>query len=156
MIEEEPNSLGEQKQYRIVKEKKKIKKHFAQLNGGLISTFNEEMFKTRTFNNATFYYVDDAEVDNYQKRKLAEEKLIVDYVSERESFIQKQQRGKRPVNDNIKDFVELADITLNVFLKQNKIHPKIFSADTIIQQEKELPGKIKSIKPNSNKKHCAI
>lgn len=70
-----------------MKEKKKIKRYFEQMNGGLISTMNEEMFKTRTLNNATFYYVDEEFVDNVKRRKLAEEKLIIDFVSERESFI---------------------------------------------------------------------
>jgi len=35
-------------------------------------------------------------MDDVKKRKLAEEKMITDFISERESFLNKQQRGKEP------------------------------------------------------------
>ncbi len=66
VIEEDPLSVNqENKQYKIRKEVKKIKKHFKQVKGGLIATDNEEMLKTRTFNHATFFYIQDND-DHYK------------------------------------------------------------------------------------------
>lgn len=47
------------------------------------------MLKTKTFNLVTYYYMDDEKADKFKSRKLEEEKLITDFVSERESFLEK-------------------------------------------------------------------
>lgn len=59
------------------------------MKNGLLASPNEEFLRTRTFNNVTYYYIDELAVDDMKKRKLAEEKLITDFVSEREAFKQK-------------------------------------------------------------------
>ena len=50
---------------------------------------------------------------------------------------------------------DLNRMSIEEFLKANRINPKIFTADTIQLSEKVLQG-VKSIKPNVNKKHSHI
>ena len=81
----------------IRKEVKKIKQHFNKGNGkgkGIVATLEEEILKTRTINHATFFYLDEECKDDVKQRKLIEEKLITDFVSERELFNKKQAKGK--------------------------------------------------------------
>ncbi|CDW82617.1 UNKNOWN [Stylonychia lemnae] len=168
---EQPNQ--QQRQFRIITEKKKITKYFSQVRGGLVANPGEENLKTKTFNKATYYYVDEDNINGMKQRKLHEQKVITDYMSEREQFIYNQNRLKRIMNvegtgngntatgDNqynqapkFKDS-ELGKQNLEDYMKFNKINPKVFTADTIQAPEKALV-KTKSIKPNTNKKHGHI
>lgn len=93
-----------------------------------------------------------------KKRKLEEEKLITNFVPEREAFIEKQHRVKRLFSNELgkpANYMDPGRQSLDEFLKANKIHPKIFTADTYQAQEKSL-STVKTTKPNINKKHSHI
>ena len=105
-----------------------------QIRGGLVATPHEELIKTKTHNQVTFYYIDDQQVTSMKKRKINEEKAILDFFSDREAFNNNLKRIRRgTMIEGINYISKLSDIRLDDFLKFNKIHPKIFSADQLFQ-----------------------
>jgi hypothetical protein len=71
--------------------------------------------------------------------RLDEEKLIKDYISERDMFIKRHQQKKRIIfnqesNEQSKvDVLEISQIPLKDFIKKNRIHPKIFTFDKSLE-----------------------
>ena len=132
VIEDVSKPNAQQKEYRIIKEqrneiKKKINK---QIRGGLIAGPNEEIIRTKTHNNVTYYYIDDKDIDKLKARKFNEEKVITDFFSEREAFHNKQKRVRRgTLIEGAEKDMKIQDIKIEDFIKFNKINPKIFTAD---------------------------
>ena len=135
-------SNPQQRHFKILKEQQRIKKYFESINGGLVATPNEEILKTRNNNQATYYYLNvGRDAEKMRKRKRLEEKAITNFVSEREAFLEKKSREKRlmknedAIGSPLRE-LPLSQMGLDEFLKMNKIHPKIFTADTIIDDRK--------------------
>ena len=68
-----------------------------------------------------------------------EEKLIRDFISEREMFISRHKQKKRIIFNQESseptkvDVLEISQIPLKDFIKKNRIHPKIFSFDRSLE-----------------------
>jgi len=74
-----------------------------------------------------------------KKRVLDEQRVVKDFLSERELLKEASERGQHDTSKPISKKSKFCQLSIDQFLTSSKIHPKIYSADMYVGEEKELP-----------------